>query len=407
MIGSFVGYCLVADDVESVLQRLSDPDIRIDTVTVTGYNLDAVTGRFDTTSRLVQKELRRGGAPSTAFGLLVEALARRRERDVPPCSVVSCDNIQGNGHVMSDAVTGFARLRDPGVASWIADRVRFPNSMVDRITPQTTDHDRAELARQFGVEDRWPVVCEPYAQWVLEDNFAGGRPPLEDVGMQLVHDVEPYKLDKAADAKRRPPGARIPGVVAESPLRAPAAADPALARFLLDYMLTEAVPTLRPVPGIDLPDYAHELLRRFPNPEVRDTVARLCANTSDLIPTFLLPVARAQLATGRPVLRSIAVIAFRARYVQGRRRARWPLRRRRRAGGAPARRCRSPGPGPHRLPERQPRPVRRPRRPPGVHRAVRRSLPLDPRPGGARDPHRPRQRRDPPPATRTTDRSST
>ncbi len=123
----------------------------------------------------MQADLRPGAVPQTVFGLVTEALARRRDRGIPAFTVLSCDNIQGNGHVSQRVFTAFARLRDPELAEWIAGHVRFPNCMVDRITPQTTDGDRAELSRRFGVEDQWPVLCEPFTQWVLEDCFAAGR----------------------------------------------------------------------------------------------------------------------------------------------------------------------------------------------------------------------------------------
>ena len=141
-------------------------------------------------------DLQPGTAPKTTFGLITEALVRRRQRDLPPFTVMSCDNIQGNGDVARKSFVAFAALRDPELGAWVEQQVRFPNSMVDRITPVTTDEDRAEIRRRFGIEDSWPVVCEPFTQWVLEDDFGNGRPPLEDVGVQLVSDVEPYELMK-------------------------------------------------------------------------------------------------------------------------------------------------------------------------------------------------------------------
>ena len=262
-------------------------------------------------------DLRPGATPRTVFGLVTEALARRRDRGIPAFSILSCDNVQGNGHVSQRAFTAFARLRDPGLADWITRHVRFPNSMVDRITPQTTDEDRAELSRRFGLEDRWPVFCEPFTQWVLEDDFADGRPPLEDAGVRIVSDVEPYELMKLRLLNASHQALCYPGYLAGYRLVHEVTTDPLFDRFLMDYMTAEAIPTLRPVPGIDVHQYARQLIERFSNPEVRDTVARLCANTSDLIPKFLLPVIRHQLAAGGPVTRSAAVVASWARYAEG------------------------------------------------------------------------------------------
>jgi mannitol 2-dehydrogenase len=265
----------------------------------------------------VLADLRPGAAPRTVFGLVTEALARRRDRGIPAFSILSCDNIGGNGQVSQRTFTAFARLRDPGLADWITRHVRFPNCMVDRITPQTTDEDRAELSRRFGIEDQWPVLCEPFTQWVLEDDFAGGRPPLEDVGVQIVPDVEPYELMKLRLLNASHQALCYPGYLVGYRLVHEVTTDPLFARFLLDYMTAEAIPTLKPVPGLDIDQYARQLIERFSNPEVRDTVARLCANTSDLIPKFLLPVIRHQLAAGAPFTRSAAVVASWARYAEG------------------------------------------------------------------------------------------
>jgi mannitol 2-dehydrogenase len=195
--------------------------------------------------------------------------------------------------------------------------VRFPNCMVDRITPQTTETDRAELSRRLGIEDQWPVLCEPFTQWVLEENFADGRPPLEDVGVQVVSDVEPYELMKLRLLNASHQALCYPGYLVGYRLVHDVTTDPLFARYLPDYMTNEAIPTLRPVPGVDLVHYANQLIERFSNPEVRDTVARLCANASDLIPKFLLPVIRQQLVTGGPFTRSAAVVASWARYAEG------------------------------------------------------------------------------------------
>ncbi len=177
---------------------MADPATRVVSLTVTegGYNIHAVTGEFDTRTPDVVHDLTEGAAPRTSFGLVVEALRRRRDRGVPPFTVSSCDNIQGNGDVARAMFGTFARLKDAGLGAWVAENVHFPNSMVDRITPQTTDDDRAQVAERFGIADGWPVVCEPFTQWVLQEDFPLGRPPYEEVGVQVVDDVEPYELMK-------------------------------------------------------------------------------------------------------------------------------------------------------------------------------------------------------------------
>jgi mannitol 2-dehydrogenase len=319
VIGSIVEYLFAPDDLDAAIEKMAAPATRIVSLTVTegGYNLDAVTGEFNSSDPAVVADLRPGAVPRTVFGLVTEALARRRTRGIPAFTILSCDNVQGNGQVSQRAFTAFARLRDPGLAGWMTRHVRFPNGMVDRITPQTTDADRAELSRRFGIEDQWPVLCEPFTQWVLEDNFADGRPPLQEAGVQIVSDVEPYELMKLRLLNASHQALCYPGYLAGYRLVHDVTTDPLFARFLLDYMTSEAIPTLRPVPGIDLQHYARQLIERFSNPEVRDTVARLCYHASDRIPKFLLPVIRHQLAAGGPVTRSAAVVASWARYAEG------------------------------------------------------------------------------------------
>jgi mannitol 2-dehydrogenase len=319
VIGSIVEYLFAPDDPEAAIEKMAAPATRIVSLTVNegGYSLDAVTGEFDPADESVAADLRPGAEPRTVFGLVTEALARRRARGVPAFTILSCDNIQGNGHVSRRAFTEFARLRDPGLADWMTGNVRFPNCMVDRITPKTTDDDRAELSRRFGLDDQWPVLCEPFTQWVIEDDFADGRPPLEDVGVQIVPDVEPYELMKLRLLNAGHQALCHPGRQVGRRFVHEVTTDPLFARFLLDYMTQEAIPTLRPVPGVDLTGYANQLIERFSNPEVRDTVARLCANASDCIPKFLLPVIREQLAVGGPITRATAVVASWARDAEG------------------------------------------------------------------------------------------
>ncbi len=319
VIGSIVEYRYAPDDPAGVIERLTDPAIRIVSLTITegGYNVHRVTGEFDADNPAIRADLATPERSATAFGIVVEALARRRERGVAPFTVLSCDNMQGNGTVAKGAFTAFARLRDPGLGDWVEAEVAFPNSMVDRITPVTTDADRAEIARRFGVEDRWPVTCEPFTQWVLQERFAQGRPAFEDAGVQVVGDVEPYEEMKLRLLNASHQALAYSGYLAGYRFVHEVCRDPLWARFLLDYMRTEALPTLRPVPGIDLQRYTAQLIERFSNPEVRDTVARLCMNSSDMMSRFLLPVVRHQVAAGGPVDRAAAAIACWARYDEG------------------------------------------------------------------------------------------
>ncbi|MCG2623708.1 mannitol dehydrogenase family protein [Arthrobacter sp. I2-34] len=331
VVGSIVDFVHAPDDPQTAVERLADPSVRIVSLTITegGYNFNQATGEFDATTADVVHDLEAAAAaargetaagPRTVFGLVAEALHRRRERDLPPFTVMSCDNIQGNGDVARRQFTAYAALRDKGLADWMDSNVPFPNSMVDRITPVTAEEDRRRLAEDYGVEDRWPVVCEPFAQWVLEDRFVGGapgRPPWEEAGVQLVDEVEPYELMKLRLLNASHQALCYPGYLAGYRYAHEVCSDPTFVQYLLKYMDREATPTLKPVPGIDLEGYRHQLIERFANPAVRDTLARLCAESSDRIPKWLVPVIRENLAAERPVDVSAAIVASWARYAEG------------------------------------------------------------------------------------------
>ena len=288
------------------------------TVTEGGYNFNAVTGEFDATNPDVVDDLAPGAVPRTVFGLVTEAL--RPPADARAAAVHRHVLRQHPGQRRRGTQVLRRVRRTCGTPTWAAGSPStdaFPNSMVDRITPVTTDDDRAEVARRFGIEDRWPVVCEPFTQWVLEDKFGLGRPPYEDAGVQLVADVEPYELMKLRLLNASHQGLCYFGYLAGYRLVHEVCQDPLFADFLLAYMDREATPTLEPVPGIDLDAYKTTLIERFSNPAVRDTVARLCAESSDRIPKWLLPVVRHNLAQGGEVTRSAAVVASWARYAEG------------------------------------------------------------------------------------------
>ncbi|QBS44345.1 mannitol dehydrogenase family protein [Nocardia sp. CS682] len=319
VIGSIVEYLYAPDDPEAVLAKLADPATRIVSLTVTegGYHYSATTGAFDAEDPDIRADLAPDAVPATLFGLIVEGLARRRARNIAPFTVLSCDNIEGNGHVARTTFSAFAALRDREFGDWVAREVRFPNSMVDRITPATPPEAAAQVARRYGVVDRWPVVTEPFTQWVLEDSFTLGRPDYGAVGVQLVEDVAPYELMKLRLLNASHQALAYFGYLTGYRLVHDAAQDPAFRRFLLRYMNIEATPTLRPVPGVDLDQYKQTLLERFANPAIGDTVARLCAESSDRIPKWVLPVVRKRLAEHGEITCAAAIVASWARYAEG------------------------------------------------------------------------------------------
>ena len=319
VVGSIAQYLYAPDDPEAVVEKLAAPTTRILSLTITegGYNLHPATGELDLGNPAVAEDLRRTEGWRTVFGLVVEALARRRERGTPPFTVMCCDNIESNGEVARQTFCAFADARDPDLGRWVRDTVRFPSSMVDRITPATVETDLAEVADAIGMADEATVVCEPFTQWVLEDDFTLGRPAFEDVGVQLVHDVRPYELMKLRLLNASHQAMCYFAHLSGYRYVHDAALDPTIAQFLAQYMEHEGTPTLPPVPGVDLTQYRTTLVERFANPALGDTVARLCAYSSDRIPKWLLPVARENLTAGRDVERSAAVVASWARYAEG------------------------------------------------------------------------------------------
>jgi mannitol 2-dehydrogenase len=318
-IGSIIDYVFAPDDPQAAVERMADPAIRIVSLTVTegGYNVHPVTGAFDLSNPQVQADLADPEHPRTTFGLICAALKLRRERGITPFTVMSCDNIQGNGEVAQRMFTAHAAALDPEFGAWVEHEVPFPNSMVDRITPMTTDADRADNTREYGIEDAWPVICEDFVQWVLEDRFAAGRPPFEDAGVQLVDDVVPYELMKLRLLNASHQGLCYFGHLAGYRAVHDVVRNPLFSEFLLRYMDQEATPTLAPLPGVDLEAYKQTLINRFSNEHVADTVARLCAESSDRIPKWLMPVVRENLAADRPVELSAAIVASWARYADG------------------------------------------------------------------------------------------
>ena len=323
VIGSIIDYVFAPEDPAAAVAVLADPQIRIVSLTVTegGYNIDNVTGCFVADSELITHDracLKRGEHDDlrTFFGLVTAALAQRRAAGVAPFTIMSCDNVEGNGRIAARTFRAFAESVDAGLGEWVRQNVAFPNSMVDRITPETTHADREEVAAR-GYEDAWPVVSEDFAQWVLEENFTAGRPAYEKVGVEVVDDVAPYELMKLRLLNASHQALCYFGYLAGYRMVHEVMADERFGQFLLAYMEKEATPTLRPVPGIDLDAYRRTLIERFGNQAVKDTVSRLCAETSDRIPKFLLPVVRENIAAGRSVRLSAAIVASWARYAEG------------------------------------------------------------------------------------------
>ena len=256
-----------------------------------------------------------GPGEQTTFDRIAAALAARRDDGAGPLTILSCDNVPGNGDVARAAILAAAARHDDRLADWVAEHCSFPNSMVDRITPQTADADRAWLREHAGIEDRWPVVAEPFRQWVVEDGFAGGRPAFEDAGVLFTDRVHEWELYKLRLLNAGHLAMAYLSALAGHAFVHEAMATPAVHRYLEDLLHREAVPTLVEIPGHPREDYVASVLERFANSGVRDQIARLCIDGTAKFPTFLLPTIVAQLERDGPVERAATALAGWARYL--------------------------------------------------------------------------------------------
>lgn len=319
VIGSVLEFLYAPDDPEAVLEKMADPGTRIVALTITegGYYVNQGNGEFDAAHPDIRHDLAHPHAPRCSFGYLLEALQRRRERGLAPFTIMSCDNLQNNGDVARTMLLAFAGLRDPGLADWLAAHGAFPNSMVDRITPATTDEHRALVRERFGIVDAWPVMAEPFTQWVIEDRFPGGRPAWESVGAQLTDDVLPYEKMKLRLLNAGHQAMCYIGMLLGYEFAHEAMADDDIRRLLVKLMDVEVTPLLPEVAGIDLADYKRTLVERFSNPAIRDQLARIGTEGSARIPKFVLPSVREQLARGGPIAVLSFTVACWFRYLNG------------------------------------------------------------------------------------------
>lgn len=308
VIGSIVDFVLADRDAEPLIERIADPVTQIVSMTVTeaGYPVDDVTGEFVASQSAVDG----------TFAVLVDGLARRRAAGAGPLTVLSCDNIMTNGRVARAATLGEAGRRGGDLAAWIDANVSFPNSMVDRITPATTDGDREQLANEYGIVDAWPVVAEPFRQWVIEDDFAGRRLPLEDLDVIVTDDIDPYELTKLRLLNAGHSCLAYLAALDGFGRVDVAMADPGLRNFVTRLLHDEAKPTLPAAAGIDLDDYIASLIERFSNPGVGDQIERLCLDGSAKFPKFLLPTIRAQLVGDVRIERSALALAGWCEYLR-------------------------------------------------------------------------------------------
>jgi len=309
---------LPVGDASAIIARLADPEIRIVSLTITegGYFIDA-SGRFNPAHPAIAADGQNPDAPKTVFGLIVAGLKARKARGIGPFTVMSCDNIPHNGVVTANAVVGTAALSDPALADWIRANVAFPNAMVDRITPATSQREVDFLRDNFGIEDNWPVYCEEFKQWVLEDKFTAGRPALEKVGVTFVLDVTPYEHMKIRILNGGHAAIAYPAALMDIHFVHDSMEEPLIRAFLAKLEKDEIIPIVPPVPNTSLTDYFALIEHRLLNPKIADTIPRLAQDGSNRQPKFILPSTLDNLRQGRDVVGLALVSALWCRYFAG------------------------------------------------------------------------------------------
>ena len=318
VIGAMIDY-LPVGDVQAILAALGDPAIRIVSLTVTegGYFVDAETGLFDPTHPAIVQDAQSIDEPKTIFGIIVNALRQRQQNSLPAFTVMSCDNLPHNGKVAQGAVIGLANLVDPELADWIDKHSSFPNGMVDRIAPATGEREKSMIVSEHGINDGYPVFCEDYLQWVLEDKFVNGRPSLEKVGVQFVDDVAPFETMKIRILNGGHAVIAYPAGLLDIEFADQAMTHPLILKFLETIEQQEIIPTVPPVPDTDLGVYFEHVKTRFANPKIGDTIRRLCLDGSNRQPKFIIPTIRDRIASTQTVDGLALVSALWCRYCYG------------------------------------------------------------------------------------------
>jgi len=316
IIGSVVACEVAGENPAALIARLTDPATRIVSLTVTekGYCHTPQTGDLDESHPEIVHDLKTPDTPHSAIGFLVAALAQRQKAGVTPFTVLSCDNLSANGHTARRIVTQFAALRSRDLAQWVEAEVAFPSTMVDRIVPETTDIDRAEISSALGMRDAWPVVTEPFTQWIVEDRFPAGRPDLSAAGVQMVSDVTPFEHMKLRLLNASHSALAYLGYLAGHETIASTMTDSrftALARQIMD----DAAPTLTMPDGTDIAAYGASLLQRFSNPALHHRTWQIAMDGSQKLPQRLLGTMQDRLRMDLPIDTHALAVAGWMRYV--------------------------------------------------------------------------------------------
>jgi mannitol 2-dehydrogenase len=317
VIGSIVDFSLAPEKPAAAIERLAGEEICLVSMTITegGYFIHEGTGEFDPENPQIQHDILHPGDPRTTLGYLAAALKLRRDRNIAPFTVMSCDNLQGNGDVIRKVLLGLTQMQDPELHRWISANIAFPNSMVDRITPATTAEDREHLKSHFGIEDARPIVTEPFMQWVIEDKFCNARPPWQEVGAEIVTDVLPFEVMKMRLLNASHTTMAYLGALAGFTFANELMLDPTF-NTLIEAFMNEATPIVPLLPNTSIPAYKAVLMQRFANPTINDRLARLCSEGTAKLPKWTLPSIVELSQQQRPSHLHMLVVAAWIKYLQ-------------------------------------------------------------------------------------------
>jgi mannitol 2-dehydrogenase len=311
IIGSMIDFIFAPDNKQNVIEKLAHSETKIVSLTITegGYNIKSSTGELDIENPDIAHDIAHPNDPKTAFGYIAAALKIRKANNSQAFTVQSCDNIQHNGAVTRKMLLSFTEQQDPELSQWIAQNVAFPNAMVDRITPVTTKVDIDYVAQNFGVIDEWPITCESFAQWVIEDYFSEGRPNWELAGAQFVTDVTPFEKMKIRLLNAGHSVLGLLGSIHGYGTIDETISDKDFSDYLRAFMDLEVTPLLDELDGINLEQYKDTLIERFFNPNIKDSLVRICSESSAKLPKFIIATVHENLAAGRDCSLAALVIA--------------------------------------------------------------------------------------------------
>ena len=318
IVGSMKSVIHAPTETDTLINQIASPAIKILSLTITekGYYYNEKRD-LDLNNPIIQGDVTLPAQPKTAYGYITKGLLKRRADGVGPVTIMCCDNLPGNGHITEHLLTQFLEKAAPDLISWVKENVTFPNGMVDRITPVTTPAIQNILAEKFGIVDGWPVVCEDYIQWILEDKFIAGRPEFEKVGVQMVQEVEPYEKMKVRLLNGSHSALSYVSYLMGYRAVDAAMADPLVSGFIKKYMDDDITSTLPSVPGIDLVAYKAKLIERFANPSISDQVQRLAEDGSQKIRNAIVPPMESQLQSGKSIKWMALALAGWWRYLNG------------------------------------------------------------------------------------------